>query len=304
MTLTKPHHQSHTTTTHSSHLYDSSTTAALTGTCLTDLAVPDFATSASTTPSFTFDPGAVSSGVTAAALYLIEPGNTAAIAVTDLHQDALNDCFLISSIGELVLTDPKFIYNMIKPNAGGTTETVTLYEEANGKVPTPNYTGSFKAVTEVVTNKFAPDSVDSGPTQDVVNGVKEIWPQVLEQAVAQLDGGISVLNKGGYPVVAMEELTGVAATALINPAKALTPGALFTKLESAVKADDMIIFDTVEKPKGYELKDNHSYMFDGIVGTGASAKVKLLNPWGVDQPQLVPLSGLAGNINEIDFGHY
>jgi hypothetical protein len=45
-------------------------------------------------------------------------------------------------------------------------------------------------------------------------------------------------------------------------------------------------------------------MFDGLSGSGASASVTLLNPWGVDDPSsAIPLSKLAGNICQIDIGH-
>jgi len=303
MTHTDEHHHARSTSKSSWDLYDSSSLTSLAGTSLTDLAVPGFTAFDPTTPSFANNAEPLKSGVTATALYLVEPGNTAAIAVTDLNQDALNDCFLISSIGELVLTDPNFIKNMIHQNSNGT-ETVTLYEEASGKVPTYNYVGAFKKVTEVVTNKFVSDSVNSGATQDVVNGVKEIWPQVIEQAVAQLDGGFSAFTNGGYPDVAMEELTGVQASA-IYPVTSVSAATLYTDIEKAMKADDMIIFDTVDNPTSYNLVGFHSYMFDGIKGSGATAAVKLLNPWGYDEPsQLVPLNKLAGNVSEVAFGHY
>jgi hypothetical protein len=52
------------------------------------------------------------------------------------------------------------------------------------------------------------------------------------------------------------------------------------------------------------LVSNHCYMFDKIVGSGASAAVQLLNPWGFDQPTAtIPLSRLAQTgIVEVDIG--
>jgi hypothetical protein len=232
------------------------------------------------------------------ALYLTEPGNTSAISVSDLHQDGLGDCFLISSIGELALTDPSAIQNMIKVNSNGT-ETVTLHEDANGKLPVPGYTGAYKTVTETVTNNFSSLSVNSGANQDVVNGVKEIWPQVIEEAVAQLNGGYNAIANGGYPFVAMEELTGVQATWIYQPAGTLT----LSMLQGYVKAGDMLTFDTPSSPKGYNLVGGHSYMFDGL-STANGGTVTLLNPWGTDQPAAIPLSALNGNIIQIDIGHH
>ena len=46
----------------------------------------------------------------------------------------------------------------------------------------------------------------------MLNGQKEIWVQVLEKAVATLGGGYNSIANGGNPMIAMEELTGQAAT--------------------------------------------------------------------------------------------
>ena len=73
-------------------------------------------------------------------------------------------------------------------------------------------TTSYKPLTESVTNVFPSDSVNNGATQDVVGGVKEIWPQVLEKAYAQADGGYGGIEYGGSPIFAMEQLTGQPAT--------------------------------------------------------------------------------------------
>ncbi len=233
------------------------------------------------------------------ALYLTEPGDKAAISVDDLHQDGIGDCFLISSIGELARTDPSAIRSMIHKDGNGA-ETVTLHVEANGSLPTPGYDGAFTSVSEVVTNVFPDNSVDSGASQDVVDGVKEIWPQVLEKAVAELNGGYGALANGGYPFVAMDELTGVAATWLWLPQQPLT----LTALEHYIKAGDMITFDTPASPPGYNLVGDHSYMFEGLSTSGGTPMITLGNPWGSDQPAAIPLSQVSNNFLQVDIGHH
>ncbi len=237
-------------------------------------------------------------GATAAkmALYLTEPGNTAAIAISDINQGHIGDCFLLSSIGELVRTEPTAISNMIVQNANGT-ETVTLHVAANGALPFFGTT-AFKTITEVVTNNFQSTSVNSGATQDVVGGVKEIWPQVLEQAVAQLNGGYGSISNGGYPVVAMEELTGHAATYM-------SPGSVtLASLQAMVAAKDMIVLDTSASGNAtYNFVGGHAYMFDSLVVQGGTTYVKADNPWGFNQPSLIPVSALGKAFAEIDVGH-
>jgi hypothetical protein len=230
-------------------------------------------------------------------LYLTEAGNSSAISVSDLHQGQIGDCFLISSIGELALNDPTAISNMIHVNANGT-ETVTLHEAANGQLASWNTT-AFKTVTETVTNVFQSTGVNNGATQDVLGNQKEIWPQVLEKAVAQLDGGYNAISNGGSPLVAMEALTGHATT-YTQPASMT-----LTALLADVKAGDLIVMDTPNSnnlPNG--LVGDHAYMFEGVTGSGSSAMVHLGNPWGYDQPTAIAFSQLSKGIAEVDVGHF
>ena len=103
-------------------------------------------------------------------LYLQEAGDTSVISVRDINQGQMGDCFLLSSIGEIALFHPSAIMNMISVNADGT-ETVTLYLDAWGRLPTFGTT-SFKPVAITVSNDFASYAVNNGATQDVFNGQK------------------------------------------------------------------------------------------------------------------------------------
>jgi hypothetical protein len=229
-------------------------------------------------------------------LYLTESGDANAVSLDDIHQGQMGDCFLLSSIGEIAMLKPSFIQGMIHSNASGT-ETVTLYEASNGRLPVWNTT-AFKAVSETITNVFPTDSVNSGVGQDVVGSMKEIWPQVLEKADATLNGGYAGIANGGSPVIAMEELTGVAAT-YMSPS-----GVSLAVLQSFIKADDLIVMDTLSRgnlPDG--LVNDHAYMFESVTGSGATATVQLANPWGFDQPAPILLSQLSRGIGEVDIGH-
>ena len=97
----------------------------------------------------------------------------------------------------------------------------------------------------------------------------------------------------------MEELTGQA-TSYMSPAS-LT----LATLQNYVAAGDLIVMDTSSGwGLPYGLVNDHAYMFDKLTGTGSSAAVQLLNPWGFDQPAAIPLTKIASSgIVEIDIGH-
>lgn len=229
------------------------------------------------------------------ALYLTEPGDTAAISMNDVHQGQIGDCFLLSPIGDLANVAPSVIQNMIHANANGT-ETVTLHLAANGTFAYPGAT-SFKTISEIVTNVFPSYGVNNGATQDVVGSQKEIWVQVLEKAVAQAGGGYGSIANGGNPAMAMEELTGQTAN-FFAPTSVTA-----AMLQTDASAGDLMTFDTKNSSSlSYNLVGNHAYMFKGVVNTASGAAVSLANPWGIDQPSLIPVSQLSKVFVEVDVG--
>jgi Calpain family cysteine protease len=150
-----------------------------------------------------------------------------------------------------------------------------------------------------VNNTFPSDPVNSGATQDVYDGEKEIWVQVLEKAVAPLGGGYASIASGGYPVLAMEELTGQAAT-WMSPSSVTAQD-----LQNFTTAGDLIVMDTPASGSlPYGLYNDHAYMFESITTVSGTPMVQSLNPWGFDEPSAIPLSQLSTGIVEVDVGQF
>jgi hypothetical protein len=237
-------------------------------------------------------------GVSATAtqvLYLQEAGNTTLISATDINQGQMGDCYLLSSIGEIALFHPDWITSMIHANADGT-ETVTLYRAASGSLPGFGTT-SFKPTAITVSNSFPTNAVNNGASQDVLNGQKEIWVQVLEKAVATLSGGYNAIANGGIPVIPMEELTGCSASYVM--ARSLT----LQQLQTAVSANNLITFDTQGSGLlAYGLYGSHAYMFQSLSTVNGNVMVNLLNPWGFNNPQPIPFAQIGSVFAEVDFG--
>ena len=230
-------------------------------------------------------------------LYATEAGDHSAISVGDINQGQLGDCFLLSAIGELAIYDPAAITKMISITASGT-ESVTLFEALNGSVPGFGAT-HFAATSQAVSNSFSAASVNNGANQDVVGANKEIWAQVIEKAYAQANGGYATIARGGNPCIALQQLTG-------HKAEFESP-ALATKasLTANVAAGDLVVMDTANSSNlPYGLMGGHAYMFEGLVTSNGVSSVRLGNPWGFDQPSLIPLTQLShSGIVEVDIGH-
>jgi hypothetical protein len=233
-------------------------------------------------------------------LYLQQPGDGLKIEPSDIHQGQFGDCFFLSSLGEIALKDPSFIAdNMIFRNGNGS-ETIHLYNNAFGEPIDSPYglQTNFEATSIRVRNKFPADAVNNFNTTDIVGGLKEIWPQVIEKAYARDLHGYSFLANGGYDQAAMETLTGN--QAFYEPSYLVSLSQL-EGFQSSPTA--MVTFDTPSQGSlGYSLITDHAYMFDGIVESNGVSYVHLLNPWGTNQPGLIPVSAIAQNFSGITHG--
>jgi hypothetical protein len=243
-------------------------------------------------------------------LYGTEPGDKNAIAMTDVHQGSIGDCYLCAAMIEEVRKGPSFISNMIRPGPSWGTETVRLYaDSATGGVPTWSTT-HLTPVNEVVNNiSLQPNLLNSQMNQDVVpatapfangTGYKEIWPQVIEQAYAQLAGGVSNIANGGWPMVAGEALSGKIG------GRIWPENFNLTALQKLINAGDTIEFDTMPAwsgPLTNGLVNDHSYAYNGCTPNGANTTLNLINPWGFANPTPVSLKSVNLDFSDIEFGH-
>lgn len=228
-------------------------------------------------------------------LYGKEVSGDWTVAQSDINQGQLSDCFFLAPLMEVIRqgqmgNHPNFIQNMITQNADGT-ETVRLYQ------PTSLFSNTYQPVYETVSNAFDPGSVNNNPYEDMVGGIKEIWPQVIEKAYAQLVGGYGNLDTG-QPETAMSAITGQPST-IDYP-----EGQTYSSLRKLTDAHDMIVFETPWAPSTYTaagLVADHCYAFEGYSGTSA---IMVGNPWGPTAgPEIkIQIAGLSNCFSSMAVG--
>lgn len=232
-------------------------------------------------------------------LFLQEPGDANAVSINDVNQGWLGDCWLCAPVAALALQNPAYIQNMIRDNGDGT-QSVRLYLN-----PSEEQASHFKVAADGSTWITVNDS-DLGQGMNtnnggqlIVNGVQEIWPQVIENAIAQVLGGYSVLNSGGIESQVMQLLTGNATTesALFG----VTGQPITAQLQADLAAGDMVTFLT-GAPDSYGLVSDHVYTLTSVDTENGIDYAHLRNPWGYDNPPPVPVSALSSAFLLMDVG--
>ncbi len=190
----------------------------------------------------------------------------------DIDQNALGDCYLLSALSAVALTDPQRIRNMITPLGNNRYRVrfyswqlfrgyVAHYETVEATFPTQN--GRLIYGT----------STDSAP-----GGGIELWVAIVEKAYAQWHGGYDDIE-GGSAERALEHITGVEADTV--DVDDLSGSALVTRIANEIRGGHPVCADTPGSGKKVEANGfvtGHSYT---VVSADASAgTITVRNPWG------------------------
>jgi hypothetical protein len=240
-------------------------------------------------------------------------GDSVDIALNDIKQGAIGDCFLMAAQGALASANPDTIRNAIRDNGDGT-YTVTLYEKSGG------FLGLGQSVEkrEITVNaEFPKDGKHANPTGDQVDNKAEIWPLIVEKAYAQLKGGYEAISQGGLPKDVMFALTGKEA----NSVK--TNKLSFDDLAANLSGGQAVTASTTDlrnvpfatpgdassggvygmiTTKGTGTKDErHAYIVQSTyVAADGQQMVRLFNPWGSSHPSDMPFAEFQKLFTHVD----
>ena len=223
---------------------------------------------------------------------------------TDVNQGMIGDCYFLAVVGDIAKMKPAIIRNMIKDNGNGT-YTVTFYQHKGG---VSGFFASllggsdFEPVLETVDSNFGSNVANTQqPGDGRVGNQHEIWVAVVEKAFAKLNGGYDKITQGGYPMNAMEAVTGKKAGQ--KPINSVTAA----ELQADLAAGKPVVLDSLAQPNPnqllpFGLVGPHAYMLDSIVITPQGALVQLKNPWGNRHPKPIPFNQLSQSIGWVETG--
>jgi hypothetical protein len=226
----------------------------------------------------------------------------------DVQQGALGDCHYLAPLAAMAATAQgrAFLRGAVVENkneAGDVVSwTVTLHERDKLRFRSTTFHDVKVTVREPFAIGHARVRPDGGPT--------EVWPLVIEKACAQYSGGYNQIGHGGDPAEAMALLTGrePTYTSFGWPARWFKSyGA--SDLQRDLANGKLVVLSTrpgIGGPTGgqstptsrqasedaHGLLDAHAYFATGIEEHDGKAFVRLGNPWGDRQPDLVPCDEL------------
>jgi hypothetical protein len=232
-------------------------------------------------------------------LFLKESGDADAVDFKDIQQRSLKDCHIMAALAAMAATTAgasalKSMISVGTNQYGEVAYTVTLHEpEHHWFGPT-----TFTEVKVTVDGPYVQGH--AAPREDGPS--KEVWPLVLEKALAKLYGGYAEINRGRSPALALEVLTG-------KPVESRSLGWLSSygphDLTAALGEGKVVVLSTratLSSNNAPQLVANHAYAVIGITIVGDQRCLLLQNPWGKSEPAPIPIDDLDEWFSAVDVG--
>jgi hypothetical protein len=215
-------------------------------------------------------------------------GDANSVALNDVAQGNLGDCYFLALLGAIARKRPDFIKGMIEDHKDGTySVTFQQYQGISG------FFGSRTGMKVKVDSKFWTDGKGTpnyAKTGDVGTGGPELWVMIIEKAWAALNGGYeNILGGNTKKDNARAAVTGKNADEYIP--SDLSASDLLSKVKAHFTEKDLpVTFGshvsgnpaTETKMQQGGVVMDHEYVLDSISGD----TMNLYNPWGGSTPGL------------------
>jgi hypothetical protein len=234
-------------------------------------------------------------------LFAKQDGDVDAVDTKDVQQRNLDDCHIMVALAAMA-NSPEgraAIMGMIRETTnekGEVSYTVTLHKPEQhwlGLAPT-----TFTEVQVTVDATFVKGHSEAREA----GGSHEVWPLVMERALAKFYGGYAEINRGRSPALALEVLTGRAVESQrLGWSSSFGP----SDLTSALGASKLVVLSTREDmsgPGAPNLIGEHAYAVTGVVTDHGRQVLLLQNPWNRAQPDPVPIEQLDRWFSHVHIG--
>jgi hypothetical protein len=210
---------------------------------------------------------------------------TKKITITAVDQGNLGDCYYVSSLASIAQFEPEIIQNIIT-EIGDNNYTVNFFdvfdekEVEYKKLPWSKVPVTINGNLERVGNTPKYSYTEEDPN--------ELWFPLLEKAYATWKGGYDTIGNGGYPDVALAELTGRKSFCVSTEAKyfksaAIQKNTILGIFEKAERNNWKMVCATggsgeVQDKNNPDVYTGHAYSYIGY--NHETHMIQLRNPWG------------------------
>jgi len=220
--------------------------------------------------------------------------DTHAIAPNDVAQGSLGDCYLMAAMIAVARAKPEAIEELITDNEDGTFDVALHTRKSWSAAPSPK-------VNTVDTR--VPEKYEGTPLYaklgDTSAESEEMWPALLEKALAQEKGGYedirgSKIARGFNYAGALELLTGEKETA--HDLDGLDEDEALIKIHTALEEKKPIVAgvhnmkddpEMATDARKHNVYGNHAYAPESV--DLENRTVNLTNPWGKKHVEAIPI---------------
>lgn len=230
-------------------------------------------------------------------LFIQGEGDAQDIAMNDVRQGALGDCYFVAVLASIARVRPDLIRDMVADNGDGT-YTVTFHARQGWS----GLFGEYSEKTVTVDGQFW--QADGQPIYakggDKGSDGIELWVMVIEKAWAQMHGGYGEITGGNVDSNARTAVTGHAADG-VDPS-GLSDAALFARIKAHfTDGNEPAVFwskgDAKKIAEDSGVVANHEYALDDV--DVDQSTVTLYNPWGRKHLDGVDMAFIKQNFQRV-----
>lgn len=205
----------------------------------------------------------------------------------DVDQSNIGDCYFVAAVAAVAQYSPDILFDAVKKTKGETFQ-VTFFDmffTKKGKLYFKNRKNVEKTTVTVDSDFY---TYKGKPMYGYnKSDTTELWFAIMEKGYATWKGGYDEIGQGGYPSIALSEITGERSKVILTElkmfkSKKMRADTIRGFFEKAQKKNYKVVCGTygegeVNNENNKFIYSGHAYSYMGIKG----GRIRLRNPWGI-----------------------